>query len=436
MLGASMRTGRVRDGRGRRIPRRALGTGAAALATGALGCGRRPVLAPGEITFWFSYGGKNREVLLDLVAEFHRVQHEVRVRAVFQGDYFENLAKLRTALFVGRAPTVTHVVGEVVPYLDAAGVLAPLEEIGEERIDDLVPALSQAGTFESGGERPLVALPFNRSTPICYFDRDLFAALGLAPPRTWEELRSVARRATLRDGGETARWGFECPVDTWFWVALVGQAGGRLVEDGAFSLGGEAGVRALSLWQAMVHADRTMKPPPGRDYNAWEATNVDYLAGRTAMIWTSTAFVRYLEDKARFRVGAAPLPSDVRAAVPTGGTFFVMPRGAPEPERRAGLTFLRWMMEPAQAAAWASRTGYIPTSTAALAALERQGFYADHANDRVAVDQLAQAQRWPWRPELFRVQRETLQPLLEEAVLGPRDAHGTLSEARRAAREG
>ena len=48
---------------------------------------------------------------------------------------------------------------------------------------------------------------------------------------------------------------------------------------------------------------------------------VDFLAGRVAMIWNSTAFLRYLEDNAKFEVGAAALPRDVRASVPTGGTF-------------------------------------------------------------------------------------------------------------------
>src|SRR5206468_834107 len=146
------------------------------------------------------------------------------------------------------------------------------------------------------------------------------------------------------------RYGFECPIDWWFWAALVGQAGGEVVaEHGAPTLGGEAGVRALRFWQRLVNDDHSMRPPPGRDYNAWQATNTDFLAGRAAMIWTSTAFLRYLEENARFEVGAAPLPRDVRAAVPTGGTFFVMPRGAaPSAERaqEAGWAFLKWMMQP------------------------------------------------------------------------------------------
>ncbi|AUX38529.1 MULTISPECIES: ABC transporter substrate-binding protein [Sorangium] len=419
----------------------------AAVASEAVDCARRTPDGRIGASLWFAYGGKNREVLLSLVDKFYRSQGIYRIDAVYQGDYFEALAKLRTALAARAAPALTHVVGEVVPYLAEAGVLEPLDRFirapppGHGDID-VVEALGQAGTFVGGGERPLVCLPFNRSTPIAYYNRNVFRELGLSPPSTWDELRATAARLVVRDGASTRRWGFECPVDWWFWAALVGQAGGDVVgPDGTPTLGGDAGVRALRFWQTLVHEDRTMKPPPGRDYNAWQVVNTDFLSGRVAMIWTSTAFLRYLEDNAsqagagRFEVGAAPLPRDVRASVPTGGTMFVMPRGAAPSAQEAAFAFLRWMMQPEQANSFATRTGYIPVSRRGLKDLTRDGYYAAHPNDRVALDQLAHAAPWPWSPDLFRIQREVVQPRLEEAVLVPRDAAETLSEAVRAARE-
>ena len=415
--------------------RELLGGLAASAALGALGCSR--ATPPGEAALWFAYGGKNRETLLGLVEEFARAHAPMRVRATYQGDYFEALAKLRTALAAGTPPALTHVVGEVVPYLAKAGVLEPLDELGSSSSLGLVPGLAQDGAFVGGREHPLVALPFNRSTPIAYYHRGLFAELGLAPPTTWDELRQVARAATRRRAdGQTERYGFGCPIDWWFWVALVGQAGGVIVnEAGEVTLGGEAGVEALALWQAMVHDDRSMRPPPGRDYNAWQVTNTDFVQGRAAMIWTSTAFLRYLEETARFPVGAAPLPRGLRASVPTGGTFFVMPRGAAPEARATALAFLRFMMAPAQAASFATKTGYIPVSARAIEDLERAGFYAQHPNDRVALDQLASVAPWPWSSTLFRVQRELVQPMLEGAVLERRPARAAIAEACRLAKE-
>jgi sn-glycerol 3-phosphate transport system substrate-binding protein len=412
-----------------RVSRRAWLAGLAA-SLGPSACGSRHD-GP-EAALWYAYGGKNREVLLELVDRFHGRQSEHRVVPTYQGDYFELLAKLRTASHAGVVPAVTHVVGEVLPYLAEASALLPLADLGVVD-DDVVPALAQRGTFRGGGERPLFGLPFNRSTPIAYFNGETLAELDLAPPQTWDELVRFAKAAT-RGEGDMRRYGFGCPIDWWFWVALAGQAGGSVVDDaGTITLGGDAGEEALRLWQRLVHEERAMRPPPGRDYNAWQAVNADFLAKRTTMIWTSTAFLRYLEQNAKFPVIAAALPAKVRRAVPTGGTFFVVPRGAPQRALPAASAFLRFMAEPDQANHFATKTGYLPTSTSGVATLERAGHFASFPNDRVAIDQLGAAMSWPWSPRLFRVQREAVQPRLESAVLERRDAREVMAEAREAA---
>ena len=54
----------------------------------------------------------------------------------------------------------------------------------------------------------------------------------------------------------------------------------------------------------------------------------------------------------------------------------------------------------------------------------------------VARDQLVHVRPWPWSAELVRVQREVVQPRLEEAVLERRAPREVLEAARRAALEG
>jgi sn-glycerol 3-phosphate transport system substrate-binding protein len=385
---------------------------------------------------WFSYGGKNREVLLSLVAAFREAHPEHAIRAVYQGDYFELLAKLRTAISADAAPAITHVVGEIVPYLAEANVLERLDAIDELSVDfDLVPELTQAGLFASKEPKPLYALPFNRSTPIAYVNRATFDEAGIAPPTTWDELRAAAK-ALSRGSGAERRFGFGCPIDWWFWVAMVGQAGGEITDaEGRVTLGGDAGVRALRFWQTLAFDDASMRVPTGRDYNAWQVTNEDFIAGRVAMIWTSTAFLRYIEDHAKFPVLTAPLPRDRRFAVPTGGTMFVMPKAPDGPKKRAAAAFLAFMMRPEQANAFATQTGYIPVSRPGLAALDRAGFFRDHPNAKVPLDQLSRAHPWPWGTQIFRLQREIVQPRLEAAILGREDAAKVLADARRAAEE-
>jgi sn-glycerol 3-phosphate transport system substrate-binding protein len=414
------------------MQRRAFLLSAAAISGGALSsaCNEQAPAGRLLVPFWFMYGGRNRATLEALVQRFNAQQNDVWVRPVFQGDYFEGLAKLRTALAAGAAPPLSHVVGEVVPYLAEAGVLEPLDDYPEARTLPLLPALGQAAAYFGGGERPLMLVPFNRSTPIAYLNRRLFEQHAAPTPRTWESLRAAARALAA-----PGRFGFGCPIDWWYWAALVGQAGGSIVEpDGRVSLGGRAGEAALGLWQSLVN-DGLMKPPPGRDYNAWEQVSQDFLAGRVAMIWSSTAFVRYLEETADFPVLALPLPHGVRGSVPTGGTHFVLLKSAARELKQGAWRFVRFMLEANAAAYWSSETGYLPVTTGAIQQLEQSGFYAKHPNYRVALDQLAVAQPWPWSKALFRIQREVVQPRLEAAVLERSRPEAALAEARRLAEE-
>lgn len=416
------------------ISRRSLLAGSAA---SLVGCRRSSRDARGRtrLRFWYALGGKSREALLELVRRFHQAQDEVVVEAVYQGDYFESLAKLRTAVAAKAAPALSHVVAEVVPYLARARVLEPLDDYPGMREIDFVRPLAQAGAFRGGDREPLFGVPFNRSTPLMYCNGEIFAKAGLGPPKTWDELREVAKKLT-RDHGE--RWGHEVPIAWWYWVALVGQAGGRVFDDaGRPTLGGEEGVRALRLWQDLIHRERVMRPPPGRDYDAWNVVNQDFLGSRAAFIWTSTAYLRYFETTARFPVVAAPLPSDVRASVPTGGTFFVVVREAPDEEKVAAAKFLRFVCQPDQAAFLSAKTGYLPVTEAATAKLRAEGFFTQHPNDQIVQEQLSSVEPWPWEPMLFRIERDIVDPRLEEAVLLDQDPRVALREARlRAERPG
>lgn len=381
-----------------------------------------------KLRLWFTLGGRNRDVLLEIIKRFHASQNDVRVEAVYQGDYFESLAKLRTAIAAKSAPGLSHVVAEVVPYLARAQALEPLDAYPGMKEIPFVPALGQAGAFRGGGELPLYGVPLNRSTPLMYCNGELFEKAGLAPPKTWKEMTEAARALSDK---KLLRWGHEVPIAWWFWVALVGQAGGAVFdESGRPTLGGDAGVRALRLWQDLVHREQVMRPPPGRDYDAWNVVNQDFLGGRAGFIWTSTAYIRYLEDNAKFPVVAAPLPKDVRASVPTGGTFFVVPKQAPPEEKEAAARFLRFFCEPEQAAYLSTRTGYLPITTTAVEKMRADGFFAKHPNDQVAQEQLPSVDPWPWEPMLFRIERDIVDPRLEEAVLLDRNAESLLAEAR------
>src|SRR5262249_47242326 len=159
-----------------------------------------------RLRLWYTLGGRNRETFLEIVRRFAEREPDIAVEPVYQGDYFESLAKLRTAIAAKAAPALSHVVAEVVPYLARANTLAPLDDYPGMKDIPFVHSLGQAGAFRGGDKKPLYGIPLNRSTPLMYCNGELFAKENVKPPATWDELRALAKAFT-RPNGE--RWGHE-----------------------------------------------------------------------------------------------------------------------------------------------------------------------------------------------------------------------------------
>ena len=61
----------------------------------------------------------------------------------------------------------------------------------------------------------------------------------------------------MREGTEIKVYGFEVPVDWWFWYALLHEAGGSLfAPDGKKAAFREKGAEALQFWVDLVNRTR------------------------------------------------------------------------------------------------------------------------------------------------------------------------------------
>src|SRR4029077_2780225 len=141
--------------RRRQSMRRALGwlliAGLTSLASPA--AAQSPIVAQ----FWYSFGGKNREVTEAHIKKFNESQSKYRIEGTFQGDYFQALAKIRAAAITKTAPAAFHVVGEALATLLQVGLLESMEEYAKgpngTDLADFVPGLTQAGYFDYLGKK-------------------------------------------------------------------------------------------------------------------------------------------------------------------------------------------------------------------------------------------------------------------------------------------
>src|SRR5579863_7478318 len=141
-----------------------------------------------SITFWDAFTGHNADVCQQTVDRFNQAQKDVVVNLQNQNDYATLADKLTTALQARNAPEVVLLsdVWWFKFYLSKS--LTPLDDLMKAaniNASDYVDVLFKE-TVRAGKQ---VVLPFARSTPIFYYNKDAWAKAGLPDrgPNTWDE---------------------------------------------------------------------------------------------------------------------------------------------------------------------------------------------------------------------------------------------------------
>jgi sn-glycerol 3-phosphate transport system substrate-binding protein len=155
-----------------------------------------PALAqtPVEISFWHAMSGNNGKVVTDLVAQFNASQSEVVVTEQNKGNYNETLNAVIQAAGQQQGPNLAQIFDLGTPLAIDSGFFTPVESLlSADELkaikDDVLPPL--INYFTVGGK--LNSVPWNNSTPLFYYNKDMFTAAGLdpeKPPTTWQELEA------------------------------------------------------------------------------------------------------------------------------------------------------------------------------------------------------------------------------------------------------
>ena len=113
---------------------------------------------------------------------------------------------LTHAVAEGRAPDLAILDSVWIAEFAASGFLYALEDLDEHwvRYEHEVDFLEPLVSSNRSGGRTFGVSAFGSVAGIWYRRREL-AALGLEPPRTWDELRAVAPRARRRRHGHAVR---------------------------------------------------------------------------------------------------------------------------------------------------------------------------------------------------------------------------------------
>jgi sn-glycerol 3-phosphate transport system substrate-binding protein len=276
-------------------------------------------------------------------------------------------------------------------------------------------------------------IPFQRSTIVLYYNKDIFKEVGLDPehpPASWAEHAAFAEKTTKREGDRTTRWGVQIPgsgFTYWLFQALAIQAGAELANANGTKVNyNDPGcVEALQYWIDLT--SKYKAHPPG--IVEWGTTPRDFLEGKVAMIWHTTGNLSNIKANARFPFGVALLPARKRRGSPTGGGNFHLFKSASPAQQAACMTFLKWLTTPERAAQWGIDTGYVAVSPAAWQTEAMKSYVAGFPQAAVARDQLEVAVAELSTHDNQRV-TQALNDELQAALLGRKPAKAALDDAQ------
>ena len=371
---------------------------------------------PVDIVYWRSLTGVAGDAQDELVERFNASQDLITAEAQFQGAYADLVQKLLAGLAARAVPDVVLLDSPFVGLFAKDGVLVPLDTFAAAdrtgfSFENYIAGLRQDGYYDG---KPY-AVPFMRSTPLLYYNADMFREAGLPvrAPDTWEEFAEFSRRLTKVAGGETTQFGsvFTMGRTTahWYFQGAVYGYGGQISDDDFnIHLETPAVYSAAQLWQDMVLKDKSAiasTDPHG-----------EFLNNRVAIAFGSTGSMANLFGRATFDVRAGFMPGQVQRLVPVGGAVLAM-TSTDRARQNGTWEFMKYMTNPDSISFIVRTTGYMPISRASLEHPETVAYYNQYPERRVAVDQLAYT-----RPQASVISlgmgTEILRQMVEKMLIG------------------
>jgi len=142
------------------------------------------------IPFWHAFAGGLGKTLIKVCDDFNHSQSEYEIKPIYKGSYQDVLTSFVSAFKAGKQPPLVHVyeVGSAL-MLYPSGVIKPVEDLfaGSSRRrlkESIFPSIY---SYYSDHQGRLMALPFNSSAPVLFYNKTLLDKLHKKPPTTWQQ---------------------------------------------------------------------------------------------------------------------------------------------------------------------------------------------------------------------------------------------------------
>ncbi len=355
-----------------------------------------------EINWWHAMGGELGAKLEEIVAGFNASQSDYVVNPTYKGSYTETMTAAISAFRAGEQPEIVQVFEVGTGTMMAAkGAVYPVYQLMADMGEPFDPNafLPAVVGYYTDTDGNMLSMPFNSSTPILYYNKDVFAAAGLDPevaPKTWGELEAFSKQ--IIDTG-AATCGFTTGWISWVQLenfsAWHNQPIGTL-ENGFGGLETEFVVNGpvqVKHWENLANWQKDGVFQYGGPGGGADSAPKFYAQECAIYMNSSASRAGVVANATDFEVGYGMLPyyDDVEGApqnsIIGGATLWVL-QGKDEANYKAVADFLSYLSSPEVQADWHQFTGYLPITSAAYELGQEQGYYEANPGTEVAIQQI------------------------------------------------
>ncbi|MDQ8727092.1 sn-glycerol-3-phosphate ABC transporter substrate-binding protein UgpB [Bradyrhizobium sp. LHD-71] len=370
----------------------------AAIVAASLLLSLQPLRAATDIVWWHAMSGELGRQVDRLAADFNASQTNYRIVPVHKGSYAETVGAAIFAFRSRSQPAIVQV-NEIATatMMAAKGAIYPVYELMRDEAESFrpttyLPAISGYYTDLVGN---MLSFPFNASTPILYYNKELFRKAGLDPdaaPKTWPELGAAAQR--LRASGVPC--GFTTHWPSWVNIENLSALHDVPIATKFNGFGGLDAALTINNPLVVRHITQLAEWQKTKVYDyGGRATSAEprFQKGECGIFLGSSATRADILKNAKFAVGFGALPywPDVQGAprntIIGGATLWVL-RDRPKLEYKGVAQFFAFLSKAEVQSAWHEATGYLPITKDAYELSRDRGFYDRNPGAAISVQQM------------------------------------------------
>lgn len=336
------------------------------------------------VTIWHSAQGSATTVFEEIAETFNDTigkEKGIVIEAIYQGKANDVLTKVNAATGTDTLPDIAMMDATAATDMNHSDYLVTVDKLGVD-----TSTILKCGIASYSSEKGLLGLPFNASALLYYYNKSVYDAAGVLPPKTLEDMAAVVAKTSSAD-----RTGFSGVPATFELSTFIGAQKGHsyLVNNrnGHDTMATEVLFETEGTYKAFLEKWQQVYLTGGMN-PITSGVTAEFTSGRTAaMLASSSNLTSVIKSVAgEFEVGAAPVPMVNDEA--TGGT--VISGGAlfSFTDSDAVKTVLEYLISPEVQVKWSENTGYVPVNTAAYETAAFKAFLEKNPLYTVPVEAL------------------------------------------------